>query len=436
MPRKFTVGQRRKGKNKNLKQSPTTSINQFNTNTFNDNNNNNNITNNNQTAPVEQTPSIMEYINNNDEATQSPLPPNAKRIAIAFLFEQLGAPYNTKNEPWSEHGSHDCVTAIIRRNLLISPGTDVASVLQDYIECRADGIQYTGFFNKNCGRPTILDTSGTEAQICANTQEEGFSITMSWTAINQHRREADLPSVTKSAVIGLVSKLCPKINKVKTVSQGNRDPNSTWATARWLFATQFLIRLGRIPSQHISLTNNNINNEENNDNNIVRTFIPDYWNSEKLTPINLSQIAWWDETHRRCKIGGIAGVNDCYPTFPRNKEGYYDPNGEYSTTIITQLKVKYQKEARFCLGVAAIKQDGNDNNNLVGRRLKPFVYSNKVILSIKDWKKKELQEISRVKNLSKSSYWCSYNRLENCLYLDDKIEKNKGHWKGLSKKAK
>jgi hypothetical protein len=50
---------------------------------------------------------------------------------------------------------------------------------------------------------------------------------MSWTAINQHRQEADLPSITKSAVIGLLNKLKPKFNKIKTVSQGNRDPNST-----------------------------------------------------------------------------------------------------------------------------------------------------------------------------------------------------------------
>jgi hypothetical protein len=112
MPRKSNT-QRLKGTNKNNKQSTITIKNQHNDNSLINVNSitNNNNKNNNQRAPVEKTPTLMEYINNNDEATQSPLPPNAKRIAIAYLFEQLGAPYNTKNEPWSSPDFHDCVTA-------------------------------------------------------------------------------------------------------------------------------------------------------------------------------------------------------------------------------------------------------------------------------------------------------------------------------------
>jgi hypothetical protein len=71
------------------------------------------------------------------------------------------------------------------------------------------------------------------------------------------------------------------------------------------------------------------------------------------------------------------------------------------------LKVKYEKEARFCLGVAAVVS-ANDDNKLEGKRLLPFVYTNKVILSIKDWKKKELQEINRIKNLEKNYFLGSF----------------------------
>jgi hypothetical protein len=68
----------------------------------------------------------MDYITNNDETTESPLSPNAKWISIENRFEQLGAYYNTKSEPWLSHGLHNCITAIIKRNLLISLGIDVA----------------------------------------------------------------------------------------------------------------------------------------------------------------------------------------------------------------------------------------------------------------------------------------------------------------------
>jgi hypothetical protein len=301
-------------------------------------------------------------------------------MAIALLFEQLSTRENSKNDPWSVNGGHDGISAIVKKNLYLSSGTNTATVFQDYLVCRAAGIKYTGkqsvTAGKTMGQPTVLAPDSTEAQICANTQEEGFSVTMTWYAVNQHCRESGQPSVTKAAIIGLLQSLKPKINKIIKVSQGNRDPSSTWAVARWLFLTQFLIRLCQMPSQTITIKAKNDNNKE-------VTFIPDYWNSDLLTAINLSQVAWWDEIHRRCKIGGVSAANDCFPTCIHNKDGALDHNGEYSTKVITQLKVKYQKKTRLCLGVAAVQED-NDDSKLEGKRLKPFVYSNKVILSSKD----------------------------------------------------
>jgi hypothetical protein len=89
--------------------------------------------------------------------------------------------------------------------------------------------------------------------------------------------------------------------------------------------------------------------------------------------------------------------------------GEYDPDGKYKKLIIAQLNVKYQKEACLCLGVASVVENNNTNNNtnaennnqLVGKQLALIFYSNKVILLIKNWKKKEVQENARVKRLEK-----------------------------------
>jgi hypothetical protein len=51
--------------------------------------------------------------------------------------------------------------------------------------------------------------------------------------------------------------------------------------------------------------------------------------------------------------------------FPRNKNGVFDINGSYSTAVVTQLKVKYAKEARLCLGVAAIPKIGIKSNGIL-----------------------------------------------------------------------
>jgi hypothetical protein len=178
-------------------------------------------------------------LNKQDEAIESPLRGNAKRMAIAFLFEQLGAPENSNNDPWSVNGGHDGISAIVKKHLYLSSGTNTATVFQDSLDCRAAGIKYTGkrsvIAGKTMGRPTVLAADSTEAPICANTHEEGFSVTMTWYAVNQNCRESGQPSVTKAAIIGLLQSLEPKINKIIKVSQGNRDPSSTWDVARWNF---------------------------------------------------------------------------------------------------------------------------------------------------------------------------------------------------------
>jgi hypothetical protein len=73
----------------------------------------------------------MEYLTNTDEKKESPLSSNAKRLAIAFVFEQLGAPHNTQEEPWSSKGSHKSISAVVKRNLFISPGTDTTTIFQE-----------------------------------------------------------------------------------------------------------------------------------------------------------------------------------------------------------------------------------------------------------------------------------------------------------------
>jgi hypothetical protein len=129
------------------------------------------------------------------------------------------------------------------------------------------------------------------------------------------------------------------------------------------------------------------------------TYIPEYWYSTKLTAINLCQVAWWDETHRKCCIGD--NINQL-------------AHKNINCNIVNNNKPKI--------------------NKLEGKRLPAIVYSNKVILSIRDWKKRELKEKSRIKNLAKNSYRCTTNRLNNSLYNNDTIDRIKDVGKLTAKK--
>ena len=111
--------------------------------------------------------------------------------------------------------------------------------------------------------------------------------------------------------------------------------------------------------------------------------------SRYLGHLSLDQIAWWDETHRKCLIGGIAGSREFALRFKWNKHGLLDSKGEYRDDKIVKLNVKYENEGRFGLGCAKITKTINNPNNLPsGIVLKPFDYSGKVLISVMDYEKK------------------------------------------------
>ena len=74
-----------------------------------------------------------------------------------------------------------------------------------------------------------------------------------------------------------------------------------------------------------------------------------------------------------------------FMVFPRDENGRLDvENGTYSDETKFRLKVKYDKEARFCFGCAVVtKKDSDDEQQTMGVRCNPFDYSEKILLSIK-----------------------------------------------------
>jgi hypothetical protein len=91
---------------------------------------------------------LSEYFANQDDAIdESPLNSNAKQLTIAFLFQQMGAPENSITKPWSVIGDSNCISAIIKRQLRLSPETDTKTVFTDYLICKAAGIRYNGTSN-------------------------------------------------------------------------------------------------------------------------------------------------------------------------------------------------------------------------------------------------------------------------------------------------
>ena len=166
-----------------------------------------------------------------------------------------------------------------------------------------------------------------------------------------------------------MKRLKPKHKKVGKCSQGSDDPKSAWARARYNWNTQLLIRFGELKQEDIP-------KDCYDENNILRPC----FDPSKLDSLTLSKVAWWDETHKKCTIGGLGhkSKDRKYTVFPRDENNKLDlENGAYDETQVLTLQVKYEKEIRMCLGVAVVeKTDGIKE----GVKLKPFNYSGKTLL--------------------------------------------------------
>ena len=117
----------------------------------------------------------------------------------------------------------------------------------------------------------------------------------------------------------------------------------------------------------------------------------------------MDQIVWWDETHRKCLIGGISSTRDFCLQFKRDEKGKLDfKNGEYSSKEIKKLNCKYEDEGRFGLGCALVTPLDQDGNTLfhLGKCFQFFDYSGKLLISPDDFEQKKQQEFHRVKSLS------------------------------------
>ncbi len=288
------------------------------------------------------------------------------------------------------------------------------------MECLLNEVEFDPSMveNRRGHRKATIRLDSPEAQILANGLESGLSVKRTWVNINKHRHDNGQELISQSCVLYALKSMKPRLVKIKKRKQGSNDPNSSWSQARHAWTSQLLARFGKLEHVHGP---------------IERRF-----NRDLVGKLELNQIVWWDETHRKCLIGGHSETRDFHLQFPRNKSGKFDAiHGEYSTEELSVLNVKYEKECRIGLGVAMVTPLAQDNTTLPneGRRCFPFNYTSKVLISIDDYKRLKKVEFNRVKSLTnRIGVWVESSRIQGKLYQNDPVSKLKGVGKKMSEK--
>ena len=287
----------------------------------------------------------------------------------------------------------------------------VRRVLMEVWECIQTQTVYDDGRRRKAGRIPMISEGDVDETIIADWMEQGLGFRHTLAMVNQSRIERGLIHVGISALIYAFRRMKPVISKIRKKGQANVN-NLAWAKARKNQCKQYLIMLGRI-------TKETLLKEE------CTYPLPPWYDPDLLPKIDDAQLVWYDEMHIKQKVG-LNIHADLQIRFPRNANGDYDSTSSSIAAPAYQAIFKYSQEARFCLGVAKIKQN---NGTVKGVRSKVFDYSSKKIISIKEYDKRVKEEIRRVKQLKTTinSRWVSCARLKKSadprLWEEDGLER-------------
>jgi hypothetical protein len=122
-----------------------------------------------------------------------------------------GAPEN--EDDWK---GQESVGPKIRKALQLSRNTKIFSLFRNVLACKRDGVTYTG---ERCvesilGRPSIIPLNSVEAQIIADSAEDGFGREHTKLQVNQYQKEQNLPSLTTGAIATCIKNLKPNVHTI------------------------------------------------------------------------------------------------------------------------------------------------------------------------------------------------------------------------------
>jgi predicted flap endonuclease-1-like 5' DNA nuclease len=230
-------------------------------------------------------------------------------------------------------------------------------VFEETVAAKSTGKTFDPAIARRRGRLHILQLDGDEALIAVGELEDGGSRQSATEVVNEHRAKNGLDPVSESTIYALTRRLNVQTTRVKKRPQGDYSPGSPWAQARFNWTRQLGV--------------------------LYRTWewnsadgpCPKQFDPAHLPHIQRQQVAFWDETAKKCSLDG-AHSSQYQHRFPRDKDGKLDPNGVVTAPEVKKMVPKFQQRCDLIVGVAVVAlPDAPDT--LVARRLKPVDYTGK-----------------------------------------------------------
>jgi len=216
-----------------------------------------------------------------------------RRMGIYHFYVNV---YHAVKEDTGLWDGQNGVAAAIRKNMFLPDNYElrkiknVLRIIRTYLD---RGETYTGAAEpRKEWAHYVIPLKSYQAQLTADLIELGFGFANATYFLNMYLEEHNLPHVGRSTVYQTIKRLKPKVFMIKKRGQGSHDPTSGWCQANHRWALQLLIMYRQIETQDIPKKFLNADGT-----------LPDCFNEDKLPHIRIDNIDFWDETHKKVRIG-------------------------------------------------------------------------------------------------------------------------------------
>jgi hypothetical protein len=279
----------------------------------------------------------------------------ARRMGIYYLFTQVYRSVPEHSKLWD--GQNGIVSRI--RDALFLPKTTnlrcIRAIMRLILLYQARKLQYDGSAEARKEWTNYkVATDSYEAKVIADCMESGFGLDFMTWFVNLYRIEEQKEHIGRSTVYNTSLCLKPDVSAITKRPQGNCDPDSAFCQANYRWSTQLLLMYGELSQNEVP------ESFKDNDGNY-----PDCFQVDKLPKLKIQQIGWFDESHKKQKVGKMKNGKKIQMRFRRDAEGNLDPNGELAPKGY-EVGMKYDKEARFCFGCVLELDDIREGHSSVG----------------------------------------------------------------------
>ena len=322
-----------------------------------------------------------------------------RRTVIRWFFRAMGEPDSTA---WM--GQRGAAVEICNRMGIDNSCADnIRKVLQDVV----DGVDV----REPPSRDRAIKLSDGDCAVVRDCLKSGFGLSQATTQVTARRlkklekevkdglipegceaglgedamaeRLEEMASVSKEWVRVISQRMDGDVHRRQTKKSGTTDTSVAWAVASLAQAEQQLCQLKAGAGDSTSIRR---------------------CKNEGWTPFTLQQVFFWDERHRKVCLGCLSSYEWRFPVDPNDPECYLPlSEGGVMPKEMPRTSAKYLSEARKSFGVMMKALEGG---GFEGHRAKPFDYTSRKMLSLKEYRKRIVAEVQRVANL-KGGIWKS-----------------------------